>query len=456
MKLTIIGGGSVRTPRLIPTLIRRTEKLGLRELWLMDIQAEKLELIGGLCQEMAAEQGASFRIVLSTDARQAITDADHVVTAIRPGYEQGRAIDERICFDHGVLGQETTGAAGFAMAMRSAPAILSYARMTEELAKPGAWVFNFTNPAGLVTQVLHDAGIERVVGICDSANKAQHAVSRFMNIPMKRLQHEVYGLNHLSWTRSVRIDAEPDGSGGEEVLPALLSNPEFVQNTHMQMFAPGLRDWQATFMNEYLHYYYHRDEALQALLQKAETRGEEVARLTGEMLDQLRQAATTSERLAVYRDIMDRRSRTYMAHARGGADRVQMKPVGDDEEGYAAVALGCIEAIAVNTPHYTGLNVPNRGAIQGLDDDDVVEVACWVDGSGIRPIHIGAIPDHQLQLMRDVKQYERLASQAILNRSRAVAVQALTTHPLVGSYPLSEKLVDAFIDAHQEWIGAWQ
>src|SRR5690606_3406515 len=293
-------------------------------------------------------------------------------------------------------------------------------------------------------------------GICDSANKAQHAVSRFMNIPMKRLQHEVYGLNHLSWTRSVRIDAEPDGSGGEEVLPALLSNPEFVQNTHMQMFAPGLRDWQATFMNEYLHYYYLRDAALQALLQNAETRGEEVARLTGEMLDQLRQAATTSERLAVYRDIMDRRSRTYMAHARGGADRVQMKPVGDDEEGYAAVALGCIEAIAVNTPHYTGLNVPNRGAIQGLDDDDVVEVACWVDGSGIRPIHIGAIPDHQLQLMRDVKQYERLASQAILNRSRAVAVQALTTHPLVGSYPLSEKLVDAFIDAHQEWIGAWQ
>src|SRR5690606_40831148 len=131
MKLAIIGGGSVRTPRLIPTLVQRTERLGLRELWLMDIQAEKLELIGGLCQTMAQQLGATFDIRLTTDALEAITDADHVITSIRPGYESGRAIDERICFENGVLGQETTGAAGFAMAMRSAPAILEYAHLVE-------------------------------------------------------------------------------------------------------------------------------------------------------------------------------------------------------------------------------------------------------------------------------------------------------------------------------------
>jgi 6-phospho-beta-glucosidase len=277
-----------------------------------------------------------------------------------------------------------------------------------------------------------------------------------MQIPMKRLQHEVYGLNHLSWTRSVRIDPDADGQNGEEVLPGLLKDDEFVGKTHMQMFPSGLRDWQATFMNEYLHYYYHRDEVLASLIKKAESRGEEVLRLTTEMLDQLKEADTIDARVAIYREVMERRSKTYMAHARAGADRKNMQPVGDDEEGYAAVALGCIEAIATNHLLYTGLNVPNNGSINGMHDDDIVEVACWVDSEGIRPINIGAIPDNQLQLMQSVKLYERQASQAILTQSRATAIQALTVHPLVGSYPLAEKLVDAFIDAHQEWIGTWQ
>jgi 6-phospho-beta-glucosidase len=455
MKLAIIGGGSVRTPRLIPTLARRAARLGLKELYLMDIQAEKLELIGEICRAIAEREGATFKIILATDARAAIHDADHIITSIRPGFEQGRAVDERICFEHGVLGQETTGAAGFAMAMRSAPAILAYAQLVQEIAKPGAWIFNFTNPAGLVAQVLHDAGIQRVVGICDSANKAQHSVSSFMGIPLKRLQHEVYGLNHLSWTRSVKADANPDGSDGEEVLQPLLHEPDFVQRTHMQMFAPGLRAWQGTFMNEYLHYYYHRDEALQTLLTKTETRGEEVERLTGDMLHRLRQATTNAERLATYYEIMEQRSKSYMAHARGGADRVRMEPLDADDEGYAGVALGCIQAIVTGVPLYTGLNVPNNGAISGLPDDDIVEVACWVESDNIRPITIGEIADHQLALIRAVKEYERLASQAILQKSTPVAVQALTMHPLVGSYPLAEKLVRGFLDAHQELADTW-
>src|SRR3954447_1055594 len=192
MKLTIIGGGSVRTPRLIPSLVKRTEVLKLEEVWLMDIDKDKLELIGSLCQAMAAQQGATYRIIMTTDAREAIKDADAVVTSIRPGNEQGRATDERIAMRHGVLGQETTGAAGFAMAMRSLRAILDYAHLVEDIAAPGAWIYNFTNPAGLVAQGLTYAGIKRVVGICDSANGAQHAVSRFLEVPMKRVRHSVY------------------------------------------------------------------------------------------------------------------------------------------------------------------------------------------------------------------------------------------------------------------------
>ncbi len=455
MKLTIIGGGSVRTPRLIPSLVRRADRLGLSELWLMDNDAERLALVGGLCQQQAKLLDAPFRIVTSGDARAAIASASHVITAIRPGLEAGRAQDERIAFDLGVLGQETTGAAGFAMAMRSAPAILGYARLVDELAQPGAWLFNFTNPAGLVAQVLHDAGVERVVGICDSANKARNEVSSYLRMPQARLRHEVYGLNHLSWTRSVCVD--DDGSGpGEEVLPALLNDDNFVQATHLKMFAPGLRAAEQAFLNEYLHYFYHRDEALGSLLQEAETRGEQVQRLTGELLARLKATADADEQLAIWREVMAGRSKSYMAHARAGAGRVKQEPLPEDEEGYAAVALGCVAAIARDEALLSGLNVPNRGAIEGMDAEDIVEVSCRIDGAGPRPLPIGAIPAQQLALMRSVKAYERLASQAILQRSRTLALQALCAHPLVGSWPLAERLFDSYYAAHRELVGTWR
>lgn len=455
MKLTIIGGGSVRSPRLIPSLARRAERIGLTQLVLMDTDAEKLELIGGLCRTLAERSGAPFSLDFTTNAREAIRGAHHVITSIRPGKEHGRAIDERISFGLGVLGQETTGAGGFAMAMRSIPAILEYARQIEEVGAPGAWLYNFTNPAGLVAQALTDAGIKRVVGICDSANGAQNAVSSYLGIPRHRLRHKVYGLNHLSWTSSIRVDPDPDGTGGEEVFPALLGDERFVQSTHMMMFAPGLREWQQAFLNEYLHYFYHRDEALAALLSKSETRGEETLRLTNSMLERLRTATDPDQALKAYSEIMEQRSSTYMAHARPGHDRPQLNTFDEEEEGYAAVALGCIEAIANNVPHYTGLNVPNRGVIRGMRDNDVVEVLCRVDASGITPLDVGDIPEHQYLLMRQVKLYERVGVDAILNRSRRTAYQALALHPLVASYPLAVKLVDAFLAAHSGLTGVW-
>jgi 6-phospho-beta-glucosidase len=396
-------------------------------------------------------------LVLSTDARAAIQDAQHVITSIRPGLEQGRATDERICFDHGVLGQETTGAAGFAMAMRSIPAILEYSRLVNEIGAPGAWIYNFTNPAGLVAQALHDAGVNRIVGICDSANGAQHAVSRYLGIPLKQVHHQVYGLNHLSWTNSVRVETDADGAGGEEVFPAMLFDEKFVQSTHMQIFAEGLRHWQAAFLNEYLHYYYHRDEAYASLAKKPETRGEETMHLTHGLLKRLRTLQNDPDAsLAAYHEVMGQRNRTYMAHARAGKDREKAEPVGDDEEGYASVALGCVEAIQNNTHHYTGLNVPNQGAINGMEADDVVEVGCWIDASGIVPQPVGVISENQLLLMRSVKQYERLAARAILQKDRTLAIEALTVHPLLGSFPLAEKLVDAFLSAHSQIVGVWR
>jgi 6-phospho-beta-glucosidase len=309
-----------------------------------------------------------------------------------------------------------------------------------------------------VTQRLRDAGFERVVGICDSANGAQNAASRYLQVPLSRVRHTVFGLNHLSWTSSVRVDPGPDGEGGEEVLPGLLADPQFVQTTHLSMFDPDLIASLGMFLNEYLHYFYHRDEALAALLAEPETRGDEVIRLTRELLDRLKAADARNnpdEGLAVYHEVMGRRSATYMAHARHGQLRHKAPPVEGDDEGYAGVALGCIEAIATGVPHFTGLNVPNNGAIAGMRDDDVVEVSCLIDQAGPHPILIGDVPESQWLLMRDVKRYERLAAQSILQRSRKLAAEALMAHPLIGSYPLAKMLVAEFIEAHRDTVGVW-
>src|SRR5262249_7175527 len=164
-----------------------------------------------------------------------------------------------------------------------------------------------------------------------------------------------FGLNHLSWTRSVRIDPDPDGTGGEEVLPSLLTDPKYIESTHMAMFDPDLRESLGMFLNEYLHYFYHRDEALRALLAKPETRGEEVIRLTRELLDRLKAADATNhpnEGVAIWKEVMGRRGATYMAHARHEEARPHMEAVEGDDEGYAKVALGCVEAIATGVPQF--------------------------------------------------------------------------------------------------------
>ncbi|MEO8395112.1 MAG: 6-phospho-beta-glucosidase, partial [Chloroflexota bacterium] len=273
--------------------------------------------------------------------------------------------------------------------------------------------------------------------------------------PMKRVRHSVYGLNHLSWTGSVRVDPDEDGTGGEEVFPALLKDENFIQSNHMSMFDPGLVEWQKSFLNEYLHYFYHRDEALSALLNKPESRGDETLRLSTAMLENMRAATSTEGILEAYREGMGRRGATYMAHARHGAERHKLEPIGDDEEGYAAVALGCIQAISTGTTLYTGLNVPNRGAIPQMADDDVVEVTCRVDADNIVPLPVTGIHDDQLRLMQTVKLYERLAAQSILQRSRELAIEALTVHPLIGSYPLARLLVNEFLEAHRDLVGEW-
>ncbi len=449
MKLTIIGGGGVRTPLAVPPILRRAAQMGLDELCLMDIDAEKLRIFSALARQVARSQGSALRITATVEARPALEGASFVITTIRVGNDHGRALDERIALRHGVLGQETTGAGGFAMALRSIPAILDYAELLETVS-PGAWMLNFTNPAGLVTQALRDRGFAHTIGICDSANGAQRAVASWLNVDGQRLRAEVFGLNHLSWARAVWLD-------GQDVLASLLGDPAFRRATLLRLFDPRLIEAMGLWLNEYLFYWYHSRQALEAVQGEERSRGEAILEWNRELLAQLRKLDIEGDPATArgyYSAYLARRGGTYMAYgAEGEANPPRLAT--DDEEGYMGVALDTILSLSTGQPLYTALNVPNEGAIDCMKPDDVVEISCRVDGDGVHPQPIGAIPEAQELLMRTVKLYERLTVEAILTRSRARAAEALMVHPLVYSYPLARTLVDEYLAAHAPYVGSW-
>lgn len=460
MKLTVVGGGGVRAPLFVASTLRRVRLTGLDEICLLDIDENKLGIIGSICRHLVTTGGQPVRITTTTDPQFAFDGARYVVTTIRVGGDEGRILDEKIALQHGVLGQETTGPGGFAMAMRSIPAILNYAELLQQIS-PTAWLFNFTNPAGLVAQALHNRGFERAVGICDGANLAQHGLARWLGVDPRLLQAEIFGLNHLSWTRRVWLD-------GRDVLPDFLADPQAIGQTNISFFDPALIHYFGMWLNEYLYYYYYSDRAVAEIKADGKTRGEEVLALNRRLLAELEQIDAEQHpqtALQAFQAAHHRRNATYMHYARpdaptmAEADRTQNTFDGlntaEEGEGYAGVALDIIEALETGQPCQIGLNVPNQDAIACMQPADVVEVSCIVDRSGIKPVSIGDVPEHQELLMRTVKQYERLAVEAILKRSRDTAVMALMGHPLVMSYALAETLVDEYLAAHRSYVGEW-
>lgn len=451
MKLALIGGGGARAPEFVRGALVFAAALDLQELWLMDTDSARLETIAPLCEEILRQAKSPFRLCQTTSLDEALHDAGVIVTTIRVGGEHGRVIDERVALRHNVLGQETTGPGGFSMAMRSIPTLMDVATRAEVLA-PKAWTFNFTNPAGLVAQALHDAGFRRIVGICDSANTGQHDVARYLGIPLNEVKAEVFGMNHLSWVRRAMVK-------GVNVLPDLLADDGFIQSTNLRFFDTKLVRRMGMFLNEYLYYYYYRDEAVKRIQEEQETRGEEVERLNKELFAALT-GCPPAEALRLYDAYNRRRSATYMAYAepdRSDSETQTQRGHAEQEVGgYAGVALRAGLALTQDRPLRIGLNVPNEGAIPGMRADDVVEITCEVDGRGIRPIPIEPVPADAYLLMRAVKRYERLASQAILNRNRELAVESLFAHPLVGSDSLARTLVDEYLEAHKSYVGEWR
>lgn len=457
MKIAVVGGGSVRAPLLMAALARRAGVIGLDEVTLLDLDERKLDLIGPICRFGAERAGANFRLSWTDQAREALTGASAVITTIRVGGEEARVRDERIALRHGVLGQETTGPAGFAMALRSISAVAGYARLMREVC-PAAWLLNFTNPAGLVVQgLVAEFPDLKIAGICDTPSSLRREVAHLFQRTAAEVPVRVFGLNHLSWIPDALVD-------GQNVVPEIIADESLRSRIHqLSFFEPDLLRLIGMLPNEYLYYYYYREQALAHVEEAGETRAEQVQRLSGELMRDLAEinpAAHPERAWQRYHRYLAGRHGTYMAAETGGSrqeDQAQEEaeaPEGEEGEGYAGVALDILAAER-GEPATVVVNVPNQGAVPGMRDDDVVEVACLADATGLHPLPAGPVPEDALLLMEQVKLYERHTVEALRQRSRSLAIEALMAHPLVGSYSLARSLVASYLTEDQPWVGDW-
>lgn len=446
MKVAVIGGAGVRAPLLIGSLAKRAAELDVHEVAVYDIDKRKISLILPLAEAVLEQAGNPYRLVVAETAQQAVAGAAAVITTIRAGFEEGRAADERICMAQGVLAQETTGAAGYAFACRSIPALVEYARLTFE-ANPEAWLLNFTNPAGITTQALHQAGFERVVGICDSADSAIAHVADHLKVDKERIESRVAGLNHLSFTTSIIVD-------GAERLPELLADEIFLSRAQA-VFPPSLLAQTGCYLNEYLYYYLMQDEALSAVLREEQTRGELIVGWNAALLDKLDEIGEAMgglQGLDHYFAYTRRRNESYMDYATGGARYLPT----DDEEGYAGVALDFLQAWSGEARRCHSLCVPNRGALPALEDRDVIEVSCEISDHSLRPLPAEKLPAGAEDLISEVKNYERLAVDSILTKSIETGVKALAAHPLIASTDKASSLFDAFRKVQEASFEDWR
>lgn len=448
MKITVIGGAGVRTVIFINGLLKRYKKLHIDEVVLFDIDQEKLAVIETLCRHVVSKKGEQLTISCGKTAVEAIQGADYIVTTLRVGGDHSRVVDETIALEHGVIGQETTGVGGFSMAVRTIPVLKEYCSLIKEYA-PNAWIFNFTNPSGLVTQALRSEGFDKIIGICDAPSSTKFRMANYMGIPEEDLYVEFFGLNHLSWIRSVK-------NKGKELLPELLTDPDFLQGVEeFSMFDPKLLKMTGFLPNEYLYYYYHREKALNHMLKAGAARGKSIEDVNKQMMEELKGTdidADPEGALQIFLYYMQVRENSYMAMETGTKSRPLIEKGGlevPDGMGYAGVMLDCIEGMQSREGKYLVLSVENQGCIKGLDDQDVVEVTCKVSENGIEPVPAGDVPEDCMLLIQLLKRYEKLTIQAINEKSEECAIQALMLHPLINSYSLAKELIQVYNETYQ-------
>jgi len=443
LKIAIIGGAGVRVPLLAGGLAR--SDLRISEIALYDLDRDRLEVIAGLAQEMAP----GIRVTSADTAEAAIAGTDFVITSIRVGGAAQRAKDEAACIALGAIGQETVGPAGFAMAVRTIPAMVDYGRLVARLA-PRAWLINFSNPVSLITQAVHQETDARLIGICDTPMEMFEDAAHALGLPASVCSYDYFGLNHLGWLRDVVFE------GRGELHRIWDDDGRLVSAYRAPLFEPDRLRQMKLLPTEYLYYYYRPEVALAHMKQAGSSRGQAVAKLTEDFFIDVRRAMASavadqrglkpplSERLDLYRSYLAARDGSYMQLETGSATP-RIKPDWAELSGYDRIALMTMRAIVHNQGAIIPLDVANRGTLPFLQDEDIVEVPCRVDKDGPRPQAVAPVPEHPRELIERVKRYERATVTAALTGDRRQLIDALALNPLVGSREQSRQLVEALL-----------
>ena len=429
LKIVTIGGGSSYTPELIEGFIKRYNELPVKELWLVDIEAgkEKMEIVGNLAKRMVKKAGIPMEIHLTLDRRKALKDADFVTTQLRVGLLDARMQDERIPLSHGIIGQETNGAGGMFKALRTIPVILDIDKDMSELC-PDAWMINFTNPAGMITEALLRYGKnKKVIGLCNVPIGMEKSVADMLDVDHSRITMDFIGLNHMVFGKEIYLD-------GKKVTEKVMDS---IAEGKMGTIVKNIKnlEWNTQFIKSlgmmpcpYHRYYFQQPEMLKDELDefsKGETRAEIVKKLESELFE-------------LYKD-----------------ENLDIKPPQLEKRGgayYSDAACRLINSIYNNKCDVQAVDTRNNGAIEGIDDDSAVEVSCIITKDGPKPIAMGKLPIGINGLVQTIKSFERLVVEAAVEGNYNKALLALTINPLVQSEKMAKILLDELLEANKKYL----
>lgn len=426
IKICTIGGGSSYTPELIEGFIKRYNELPVREIWLVDCEQgkEKLEIVGNLAKRMVKKAGLPIKINLTLDRRKAMEGADFITTQIRVGLLDARIKDESIPFKHGVMGQETNGPGGLFKALRTIPVILDICKEMEELC-PNAWLINFTNPVGMVTEaVLRYSNIKKVIGLCNVPIGMEKDAANLLDVEQNRVRILFAGLNHMVYGLKVYLD-------GEEVTSTILEKMGTTVKQHTMKNIDAIK-WDLDILkalnvmpSPYHRYFYMYPELLKEALKKGETRGETVKKVEQELFE-------------LYKDSnLDEKPKAL--EQRGGAY-------------YSDVACNLICSIYNDKRDIQTVNTQNRGAITGIPYESAIEVSSVITKEGPIPLTIGELP-HQINgLVQQIKSFERVSCEAAVTGERNKGILAITIHPFVKSQDKAKEIFEEMLEAHRDYL----
>jgi 6-phospho-beta-glucosidase len=415
VKIAVVGGGSTYTPELVEGFEARRDRMPIDELVLLDTDPRRLEIVGGLAQRMLDRLDWTGRLVCTEDRDAAIDGADFVLIQLRVGGQAARLVDETLPPRFGVIGQETTGAGGFAKALRTVPLVLELAEITAKRAAKDAWIVDFTNPVGIVSQALIDAG-HRALGLCNVAINIQRSMAERFGVAPDRVELEHVGLNHLSWERAVRVD-------GVDRLPGLIEEDAESLSEHVGAPADLIRALGA-IPSYYLHYYYQTRAVVEA--QRAgHTRAQEVIDIEHQLLE-------------MYQDQALAEKPALLAN-RGGAY-------------YSEAAAQLIASLHDGAGDVQVVDVRNDGALPDLPDSAVVEIPARIDRDGAHPLPLAPLAPEMRGLVEAAKAYETLAIDAAMSGDRRTALRALLANPLVADYDVAEPLLAALLEANRQHL----